>query len=165
LEAEAARTGSSPASVAQDVLRKIIDSRPSLGANAPRLAAEESRLLEEINHGPTSSEMERYLALIARRQSESLGEAEAKELLSFTQRMEQLAVTRMRALVGLAALRGMDVESLMAELQILPPDVIRANAAGSLTSERPGCCGIFVHSAQVLPDPDPDPFSVEHIIP
>jgi hypothetical protein len=125
LEEEARRTGTSPASVAREVLRKsLVPGLTTSGSSAPRLSPEESRLLAEINNGPSTAEMERYLALVKRRQSESLADSEMEELRGFTNRMERLAVTRMRALVALAALRGMEVEALMEELQLgkHPPD-------------------------------------------
>ncbi|MDP6353647.1 MAG: hypothetical protein QF473_00995 [Planctomycetota bacterium] len=122
LEAEATRTGKDVTSVAEAVLRKSLC--PGEHSSAPRLTAEEARLLEEINRGPTTSEMEGYIALIRKRQSETITEDELDELRSFTQRMEELAVLRLKNLKKLAELRGVDVEGLMTELQIGPPDVL-----------------------------------------
>ena len=124
LEAEASRTGSSPASVAHDMLRKSLSRRILPPDAAPRLSAEESELLEQINRGPSAAEMDRYLTLIRARQEESIGEAGLEELRAFTYRMEQLAVNRLTSLAALARLRGVDLEDLMDELQIQPPDVL-----------------------------------------
>lgn len=122
LEAEAAKTGSNPVSVAEDLLRKsLTDVAPP---SAPRLSAKESQLLEEINQGPPAEEMDRYVALIRKRQEGTVSEVELSELRAFTQRMEKLAVARMEKLAALARLRGIDIEELMEELQIQPPDVL-----------------------------------------
>ena len=97
---------------------------PASKTSAPSLSGEEALLLAEINRGPSSSEMESYIALIRKRQSETITEEELDELRAFTQRMEQLAVLRLKNLEKLAELRGVDIEELMGELQIEPPDVL-----------------------------------------
>ncbi len=47
-----------------------------------------------------------------------------EEMRAFTHRMEQLAVNRLASLAALARLRGLDLEDLMDDLQIQPPDVL-----------------------------------------
>ena len=122
LQAEADKKGSSPMSVAQELLAKsLTQTHPS---DAPRLPGEESRLLAEINQGLSSEGMQRYRDLIQKRQDESISEEELIELRGVTQQMEALAVNRMKSLAELARLRGVDVEALMHELQIAPPDVL-----------------------------------------
>lgn len=123
LEAEAAKTGSTPSTVAQNLLRKSLASSNKV-PRAPRVTNDEARLLEEINQGPSTAEMERYFALIRKRQEETISDAELGELRAFSKRIEQQAVTRMRSIAKLAKLRGRRVEEVMAELQIEPPDVL-----------------------------------------
>ena len=88
------------------------------------MSAEESKLLEAINQGPTTFEMDECVGLIRKRQSETSSDAEFERLDAFTKGMEQLAVSRMKSLASLAELRGVDVEQLMQELDITPPDVL-----------------------------------------
>ena len=120
LEAEAARTGMAPADLAHDILRKSL--ARSGNRHAPKLSAEESRLLEAINNGPAAFDINRYFSLVQKRREETIAGSELAELRAFTESMERFAVERMENLVRLATLRGVDVEELMEELQIKPPN-------------------------------------------
>lgn len=122
LEAEAARAGRDVTTVAHEMLTRSL--RMAQTASERRLPEEESRLLRAINEGPSTAEMERYIELIHKRQEETVTNDELVELRAFTDRMEKLAVARMQSVVRLAELRGIEVETLMKELQLDPPDAL-----------------------------------------
>ncbi len=100
------------------------DSTTETGANAKGAAAAESRLLEEINQGLSEADWNRYHALIAQRQCESLDIAELEELTSLADRIEQLNAKRMDRLAELARLRNKRLPELMDELGITAPAVL-----------------------------------------
>ena len=122
LKAEAARAGRDVVAVAHEMLARSL--RVAQADSARRLPEDESQLLEEINRGPSTAEMERYLELIHKRQDEAITAAELAELRAFTERMENLAVGRMQSVARLAELRGVEVEMLMKQLQLDPPDAL-----------------------------------------
>ena len=122
LNAEAARAGRDVVTVAHEMLARSL--RVAQRDSARRLSEDESQLLEEINRGPSTAEMERYLELIRKRQDEGITGDELDELRAFTDRMEKLAVARMQSVARLAELRGVGVETLMKQLQLDPPDAL-----------------------------------------
>ncbi len=88
---------------------------------APSLAKEEGRFLQQINQGLSPTTQARYAELTARRQEETLSPEEHRELLELTDRIEHADAERVRALGGLAQLRDVSVEALLADLGIAPP--------------------------------------------
>jgi hypothetical protein len=63
----------------------------------------------------------RYTELIAKRDAETLREAEYAELLCLTKQAEAFDVARVEALARLAALRGVTLVELMRHLEIASP--------------------------------------------
>ena len=122
LEAEAFKAGKDPSAFAQQLLRSSLRARRS--PRVPQIPLEEEELIKAINRGPKASELERYEDLIRKRQDEDLRGAEFDELCEFTDRMEEFAVERLACLAKLAELRGVDLQDLMADLEIRPPDVL-----------------------------------------
>lgn len=88
---------------------------------APSLVKEEAELLEKINQGLSPADQERYRELTAKRQAETLSPEEHAELLEWIGRIEQADAERVRALTGLAQLRQISVDALMAELGLRTP--------------------------------------------
>ena len=122
LKAEAARAGRDVVAVAHEMLARSL--RVAQTDSTRRLPEDESQLLEEINQGPSTAETERYLELIRKRQDEAITAAEVAELRAFTERMEKRAATRMQSVARLAERRGVEVETLMKQLQLDPPDAL-----------------------------------------
>lgn len=81
----------------------------------------EAQLLEEINQGLSTAEWDRYHALIAKRQQESISDVELQELSSTSDRIETLNVHRLKTLVELARLRGTSLPSLLDQLGLATP--------------------------------------------
>jgi hypothetical protein len=78
----------------------------------------ESELLKEINLGLSVDTWSAYHSLIAKRQAETLTEAEGRQLIEISDELEVANVRRMKALIELANLRGQSLDSLMQELGI-----------------------------------------------
>lgn len=78
----------------------------------------EATLLARIegNSKLPEAEQRRFNRLRRKSESEALTEAEWAELQSLWQRVEQMTVTRLEALIALAQKRGTDVKTLMREL-------------------------------------------------
>ena len=89
----------------------------------PSLSSEESRLIDQINRGLSEAEWQRYRELIRRRQAEQITDAEFSELAATTDRIEELAVQRLKHLSELARLRNTTVPKLMEQLGITAPAV------------------------------------------
>jgi hypothetical protein len=77
-------------------------------------------LLEQINLGLDSDRWEDYHTLKAKRRTATLTPAEQARLIAISDEIEQANVSRVRALLDLAQLRGTDVSTLMQELGIVP---------------------------------------------
>ncbi len=88
---------------------------------APSVPYAEAELLLKINQGIPASIRDRYQALIAKRQSETLNAEEHGELLRLTDQVEQLEVQRVEYLAELARLRRTTLTSLMQTLGIPAP--------------------------------------------
>lgn len=89
---------------------------------APHLSAAETSLLNRINRGLPSDLRERVSALRAKREDESISEAEYEELTRLTDQVEELHAERMAAMVDLAKLRGVALPALMDQLGINLPE-------------------------------------------
>ena len=90
--------------------------------SATHLKHTESELLLQINRGIPPELRERYEALSAKRQAETLNSEEYAELLRLTGQIEQLDAVRLTALAELARLRQISLAELMQTLGIQPPD-------------------------------------------
>jgi hypothetical protein len=90
--------------------------------SATHLKHTESELLLQINRGIPPELRERYEALSAKRQAETLNSEEYAELLRLTGQIEQLDAVRLTALAELARLRQTSLAELMRTLGIQPPD-------------------------------------------
>jgi hypothetical protein len=104
-------------------LEKLVPHVIALGAarRAPHLEPEESKLLDRINESVPPELMARLCELEAKRDNNSLSEAEAEELLTLSDRAEQLHAERLGALADLAKLRGTTLTALMDQLGIRFP--------------------------------------------
>jgi hypothetical protein len=98
---------------AQQVMRLLAQRR------APVLPQAEANLLLKINQSAPTPEMQaRSLALVAKRQAETLTPDEYEELLRLTEDFEVLNAQRLEALVALARLRGVALPVLLHDLGI-----------------------------------------------
>jgi hypothetical protein len=118
---EAARQGLDPGQYVVNAVRARLEDRDHA---APRLDAEQSRLLEEINQGLSQTVWSRYYALVAKRQAGALTENEFAELTAMSERIEELNARRMEHLAELSRLRGTTLPELLDQLGIVPPPVI-----------------------------------------
>jgi hypothetical protein len=120
LRQEAARVGMAPeAYIAEAVQERLAQTRPR-HRRAPRLSAEEARLLSKINLGVSPSEWERYHELVARRKAETLTPDEQTELIALSDRLEEVNARRIGYLAELARVRNTSLETLVRELGLTP---------------------------------------------
>jgi hypothetical protein len=105
-------------------LEQVFDHVLALQAarKAAHLSAAESALLARINQGLPSALRERLAYLRARREDESITDAEYEELTRLTDRAEELHADRMAALVDLAKCRGVSLAMLMDQFGIHFPE-------------------------------------------
>ncbi len=89
---------------------------------AGRLSPVESELLVRINQGLPPELRERLAFLKARREDESITDAEYEELTRLSDQAEELHAERMAAMVELAGLRGVSLPELMNQLGIHFPE-------------------------------------------
>ncbi|MEZ4591111.1 MAG: STAS/SEC14 domain-containing protein [Chloroflexota bacterium] len=85
------------------------------------LAEQESMLLQQINKGLSAAEQARMDLLIEKRQAETVTEPELAELIALSDRVEEIQVERLSALIELAALRNVSLESLKESLTLPKP--------------------------------------------
>ncbi len=78
----------------------------------------EADLLEQINIGFSATIWEQYHTLIAKRHAETLSSGEYNQLIQLSNRLENLNVTRIQALIKLATLRNQSLTELMENLGI-----------------------------------------------
>ena len=88
------------------------------------LTEQETQLLSEINKGLPEAIQARYTSLIEKLSEEKLTPSEHEELLELTPIVEAKTVERLQAIQSLAAIRGVSVQSLMAQLGIEEPSTI-----------------------------------------
>jgi hypothetical protein len=105
-------------------LERVFDHVLALQAErkAPHLSPAESRLLVRINQGLPPELRERLAFLKARREDESITDAEYEELTRLSDRAEELHAERMAAMAELAKLRGVSLPELMNQLGIQFPE-------------------------------------------
>lgn len=117
LRVEATKQGINPDRYILDAIQAYLQATPRPKAS---LSKAEADLLEQINIGLSVDRWEAYHSLIAKRRAETLTEAEQATLIAISDQIEQANVQRVRALIALAALRGIDLSTLMRELGIVP---------------------------------------------
>ena len=86
----------------------------------PHLSKKETTLFLRINRYLTPEQQERYDALRAKREDETLTPAEHAELLQCVAEIETLWVDRVHALLALARRRRLSPQQLMQQLAIDP---------------------------------------------
>ena len=89
---------------------------------APHLSEEEPALIARINQGLPEELRERLSSLRAKREDETITDAEYEELTRLTLQAEELHAERMAAMVRLARLRGVSLPALMDQLNIHFPE-------------------------------------------
>lgn len=85
---------------------------------APSLSKQEEALLGIINRGFPEQFWRRYKALFAKKDKETLLENEYNELLGMVEQVEEYNVERLQALIDLAKIRGVDLNTIMQDLGI-----------------------------------------------
>jgi hypothetical protein len=85
------------------------------------MSPKEKALLTKINQGLPKAFRKRYYALVEKREAESLGKKEYRELLRLTNEVERLQVERVKMMVKLSRLRNSTLDRLMEELPIKSP--------------------------------------------
>jgi hypothetical protein len=105
-------------------LEQVFDHVLALQAarKAAHLSAAESALLARVNQGLPAALRERLADLRAKREAESITDADYEELTRLTDRAEELHADRMAALVELAKCRGVSLAALMEQLGIHFPE-------------------------------------------
>jgi antitoxin component of RelBE/YafQ-DinJ toxin-antitoxin module len=112
----AMQLGLTPDTYVIRLLQRELDKR----AAPARLSHEESALLQQINASLSSIEWERYRALLAKRDHETLTANEQSELISLSDQIEEANVRRMQAVAELAQMRNTTIPALAASLGISP---------------------------------------------
>lgn len=83
----------------------------------PKMATEETTLLQTIQHGLSSGEQRRLEELRNRCEWGELSEAEHQELIDYEDLLEQQRVERLEALMQLAKLRNINLTTLNEQLK------------------------------------------------
>ena len=86
----------------------------------PQLSPRESELMQRINRSLSPVEWDRYHALVAQRQAETLTPAEQVELIAISDRIEEANAERIETVVELARLRNTTLPAMMKELDLQP---------------------------------------------
>ena len=94
----------------------------SLVTAFPPMSQTEADLLLQINEGLPVRMRQRYAELIAKRQAETLTDAEYAELLELTQQVEAYQARRVAHLAELAQLRKVPLATLADSLGIKEPN-------------------------------------------
>jgi deferrochelatase/peroxidase EfeB len=119
IRTEAARQGVEPDRYILNALQERL--QPRLPTSQPT----EADLLQQINIGFSAQTWEQYYALIAKRHAETLTPEEHEQLIQMSDRLEQLNVTRIQALIQLATFRNQPLTDLMQTLGINPhPEIL-----------------------------------------
>lgn len=121
IRTEASRQGVEPDRYILNALQERLQPRH------PTTQPTEADLLQQINIGFSEQTWEAYHALIAKRHAETLTPEEHKQLIQMSDRLEQLNVTRIQALIQLATFRNQPLTDLMQSLgclRVLPSMII-----------------------------------------
>jgi hypothetical protein len=89
-----------------------------LQSSLPTAQPTEADLLQQINIGFSAQTWEQYHTLIAKRRAETLSPEKHDQLIQLSNRLENLNVARIQALIQLANLRNQTLEDLMQTLGI-----------------------------------------------
>ena len=87
-------------------------------AAPPHFSAKESRLLLTINRGLSAQQHQRIAELTDKMEYAVITDAEHAELMRLSQEAEKLYATRLKAMIELAAWRGISVDELLKQLGI-----------------------------------------------
>jgi deferrochelatase/peroxidase EfeB len=119
LRTEALKQGLEPDLYILNTLQERL--QPSLSISQPT----EADLLQQINIGFSAQTWEKYHTLISKRRAETLSPEEHDQLIQLSNRLENLNVARIQALIQLANLRNQTLADLMQTLGINPePEVM-----------------------------------------
>jgi hypothetical protein len=99
----------------------LLEERVRRRTRSPRLSTQETSLLQQINEGLPAATWQRYHALKALRQAETLTPDEQSELISLSDEIEEWNARRFGLVVELARLRGVPFASLAKELGLEAP--------------------------------------------
>jgi hypothetical protein len=117
LRQEAARLGVGPDDYAVRAISERLGQSQPL---PPHLTAEESDLLQRINHGFPAEVWRRFDDLIAKRKAETLTDAEHRELIQLSDEIETAHLGRLQLVAQLARLRNMPLLDFMRQMGIGP---------------------------------------------
>ena len=85
--------------------------------------AKEQALLEKINAGMPLALEQRFAQLIAKRDLETLTDAEYQELLQLTEKSEELQTNRLGYMLELAQLKGMTLPQVVKHYKLHPKPI------------------------------------------
>jgi hypothetical protein len=102
----------------QHFVEQVLSLRAEYGR--AKLPAAESELLLKINQPVPPDIQRRYEELLARRDDQTLSDAEHQELLALTDQVELLEAERMKHLLALAELRQVSLDAVMQQLGLQP---------------------------------------------
>jgi hypothetical protein len=114
----AAREGVAPDRYVLDVLQERLDREQNL---PPHLSRSEAEILQRINEGLPPATWERYEALKAKRDAETLTDAEHQELLRLVNEVEGWNARRLTWVAELAQRRGTPFPELVQQLGLGAP--------------------------------------------
>ncbi|MFH1906264.1 MAG: hypothetical protein ABIL11_02605 [Chloroflexota bacterium] len=116
LKQAARQIGLTPDSYVVQLLKQDLQTR----AAPERLSPVETELLQRINASLSAIEWERYRALLAKRDAETVSAEEQAELIALSDQIENANVRRMEVVAELARVRKTTVAELMATLGLSP---------------------------------------------
>lgn len=116
LKQAARQIGLTPDSYVVELLKQDLRTR----AAPERLSPVETELLQRINASLSAIEWERYRALLAKRDAETVNAEEQAELIALSDQIENANVRRMEAVAKLARVRKTTVAELMVTLGLSP---------------------------------------------
>jgi iron-sulfur cluster repair protein YtfE (RIC family) len=118
LEAKLRATASEAGVDLDDYILKVLQN--NFGEKNATPPSKEIELLQHINQGITPESWTQFHALLHKRDTHSISDAELAELIELTETIEQAHAQRMEALAELAQLQKKSLKVLMNELGIGP---------------------------------------------
>jgi hypothetical protein len=115
--------------VLESVIERLVQTKPAQNKRGQsktsqntgkRLSSVEVGLLEKINQSLAQIQWERYRELIARRQAGTLAPEEQRELISFSDQIEEANVKRIQYVAKLAEVQHTTLPALMEKLGLKP---------------------------------------------